>query len=345
MNALEVRTVIQALMLPLEKALERAAAPLVARIEALEARGLIEGPPGRDGIDGVDGKSVDLDAVEHMVKVHVATTIAALPLPERGPPGEAGLDGRDGQDGRDVDPEHVRQFVAEAVAALPPAERGEPGVPGKDGADVDPEHVLYGSLLRLWRGYRRLSLVPLARTAHPVGTALTPILTSLKAWWRRLWQRYLQHKPEKTESRVVMAGTASLDPRELLAAMVFDGKDGAPGANGRDGVSAEEMTATTPDYGRTIIISLARGGEVISQNVITTGLPIDRGVWKEGAYARGDGVSWGGEYWIARRDTKLRPVYGANGDWRLAVKKGRTARMVRRANRVNRDRKVSRAVT
>jgi integrin beta 3 len=83
------------------------------------------------------------------------------------------------------------------------------------------------------------------------------------------------------------------------------------------------MSVTTPDDGRTLVITLARGGEVISQNIITTGLPIDRGVWKEGAYAKGDGVSLGGEYWIARRDTKLRPVYSANGDWRLAVKKGR----------------------
>jgi integrin beta 3 len=83
------------------------------------------------------------------------------------------------------------------------------------------------------------------------------------------------------------------------------------------------MSATTPDDGRTIVITLARNGEVVSQNVITTGLPIDRGVWKEGSYARGDGVSLGGEYWIARRDTKLRPIYGPNSDWRLAVKKGR----------------------
>ncbi len=83
------------------------------------------------------------------------------------------------------------------------------------------------------------------------------------------------------------------------------------------------MTASTPDDGRTIVITLARNGEVISQNVITTGLPVDRGVWKEGAYTKGDGVSLGGEFWIARRDTKLRPVYGPNSDWRLAVKKGR----------------------
>jgi integrin beta 3 len=83
------------------------------------------------------------------------------------------------------------------------------------------------------------------------------------------------------------------------------------------------MSATTPDDGRTLMITLSRGGEVVSQSVITTGLPIDRGVWKEGPYSRGDGVTLGGEFWIARRDTKLRPIYGPNSDWRLAVKKGR----------------------
>jgi len=103
----------------------------------------------------------------------------------------------------------------------------------------------------------------------------------------------------------------------------IDGKDGLAGANGRDGLSAEDMSVVTPDEGRTFVFTLQRGGEVISQNVVTTGLPIDRGVWKEGAYAKGDGVSLGGEYWIARRDTKLKPIYAANSDWRLAVKKGR----------------------
>jgi hypothetical protein len=50
---------------------------------------------------------------------------------------------------------------------------------------------------------------------------------------------------------------------------------------------------------------------------------IDRGVFKDGTeYDKGDGVTWGGSFWIAQRDTQSKPDAG-NGDWRLAVKKGR----------------------
>jgi len=62
------------------------------------------------------------------------------------------------------------------------------------------------------------------------------------------------------------------------------------------------MNVMTPDEGRTFVFTLQRGGEVISQNLVNTGLPIDRGVWKEGSYEKGDGVSLGGEYWIAKRE-------------------------------------------
>jgi Collagen triple helix repeat (20 copies) len=241
MNALEVRTVVEALTLPLQQVITRATAPLLARIEALEARAPIEGPPGPPGRDGEDGKSVDIGEIGKLLE----RAVAALPAPEQGARGEPGLPGKDGLD---ADPEQVKRLVTEAVAALPPAQPGQDGAPGRDGRDGVP-------------------------------------------------------------------GSAGRDG--------IDGKDGAPGAPGRDGLSAEDMNATTPDDGRTIVITLARGGEVISQNVITTGLPIDRGVWKDGAYAKGDVVSLGGEIWIARRDTKLRPIYGPNSDWRLAVKKGR----------------------
>ena len=44
-------------------------------------------------------------------------------------------------------------------------------------------------------------------------------------------------------------------------------------------------------------------------------------------YVKGDGVTWDGNYWLARRATNVRP--GTEGedtgsnDWRLAVRKGR----------------------
>ncbi len=50
---------------------------------------------------------------------------------------------------------------------------------------------------------------------------------------------------------------------------------------------------------------------------------IDRGVFKSGTvYERGDGVTFGGSFWIAQKQTEAKPGDG-NQDWRLAVKRGR----------------------
>ena len=47
----------------------------------------------------------------------------------------------------------------------------------------------------------------------------------------------------------------------------------------------------------------------------------DRGVWSEGSYLKGNGVTWGGNFWICQRATTDKP--GDSTDWRLAVRKGR----------------------
>jgi hypothetical protein len=54
-------------------------------------------------------------------------------------------------------------------------------------------------------------------------------------------------------------------------------------------------------------------------------LPIvrDLGVWREGTYRKGDGVTWGGSFWIAQDETTDKPDGPGGKGWRLAVKKGR----------------------
>ncbi len=49
---------------------------------------------------------------------------------------------------------------------------------------------------------------------------------------------------------------------------------------------------------------------------------LDKGVWKEGAFKKGDTVTWSGAMWIAQKDTETKPET-PNSDWRLAVKRGR----------------------
>lgn len=115
----------------------------------------------------------------------------------------------------------------------------------------------------------------------------------------------------------------------------LDGKDGQRGAKGEAGRNASDLvyleeriaeqvdrrfktaTVTTPDGGRTLRLAF---GEVVHE--IKTAVILDAGIWQEGSrYSRGDGVTFGGSFFIAQTDTAAKP--GGSEDWRLAVRRGR----------------------
>ncbi|UJF37672.1 hypothetical protein JKV45_21415 [Pseudomonas aeruginosa] len=68
---------------------------------------------------------------------------------------------------------------------------------------------------------------------------------------------------------------------------------------------------------------LSSGAEV--RKSVSVPVVIDRGVFKAGSeYKSGDGVTWGGSYWIAQKDApEGKPGEPGSEGWRLAVKKGR----------------------
>src|SRR4029077_7468136 len=71
----------------------------------------------------------------------------------------------------------------------------------------------------------------------------------------------------------------------------------------------EGSSVTTPDSGRTLLWSL--GGKA---HEIKTAIPLDRGVWKEGAsYVAGDVVTHGGSLFIAKVETTAKP--GNPDEW------------------------------
>jgi hypothetical protein len=90
-----------------------------------------------------------------------------------------------------------------------------------------------------------------------------------------------------------------------------------PGPAGRDGVSADQISMEY-DGERTVTFKYA--GEI--RGSFKMPIVIDRGVWREGSFEKGDGVTWGGHYWIAKQDTMDKPEPNG-GPWRLAVKRGR----------------------
>lgn len=100
-----------------------------------------------------------------------------------------------------------------------------------------------------------------------------------------------------------------------------NGKDGADGQNGKDGLGFEDMHLEY-DGRRSFVLRYERGDSVKEMSVEMP-VVLDAGFYGEGkSYCPGDAVTHGGSMWIAQKETGSRPAVG-NDDWRLAVKKGR----------------------
>jgi hypothetical protein len=95
------------------------------------------------------------------------------------------------------------------------------------------------------------------------------------------------------------------------------------GKDGRDALQLEDFDIALD--GRDLTISLRREDVEIAKTVRLNTV-LDAGFWKQGKdYQEGDGVTFGGSYWIAQKNTDAKPELGRE-DWRLAVKKGRDAK-------------------
>jgi hypothetical protein len=76
------------------------------------------------------------------------------------------------------------------------------------------------------------------------------------------------------------------------------------------------------DGKRTVTLKWMKGETELSAPVVFP-CNIDAGFYKDGTqYEQGDGVTFGGSYWIAQKATSAKPEVGSE-DWRLAVRKGR----------------------
>lgn len=100
-----------------------------------------------------------------------------------------------------------------------------------------------------------------------------------------------------------------------------DGKDGIHGKDGADGVGFDDLDAEYDEFGR-MSLKFVRGDVVKRFRVPGQ---VDRGIFKDGeSYEQGDGVTWGGSFWIAQRSTTAKPGDGRTEltGWRMAVKRG-----------------------
>lgn len=242
------------------------------------------------------------------------------------------------KDGKNADPEEIRAIVAAEVAALPPAKNGDDGksvtlddvrplieevtqrlvdaLPKpKDGADADPEMVKAEVA-------KAVAALPPAEKGEP-GKSVT--LDDVQPNIEEAVRKEIAKLPAAKDG-VGLAG-ALIDQDGHLVVTLTDGTvcklgrvDGEPGAPGADGVGFDDIDVAH-DGGRGFTVRFVRGDRT---KEFTFVLPVvlDRGVFKDGtAYAAGDGVTFGGSFWIAQRETSAKP--GTDDSWRLSVKKGR----------------------
>jgi hypothetical protein len=311
-------------------ALERATAPLLTRIAALEQQ-LASQPTPRDG------KDIDPEAVRAMI----AEAIAELPA------------AKDGEPGKDVDPATVLEMVAAAVSAMP--------IP-KDGKDADPELIARLIAEALPEPAEAPALpdiaamvteavaaIPAAQDGKSVSVEdVAPLISrevekllSLREGElnpiRQAVSAYLEAFPPKPgqdgAAAPVVARAFKDDAGQLILTLtngdvietgLRDGAPGKDGQDGRDGLLPDVIELAWGDDGRTLTGKWVYGDTAMVVEAKGEPAPfcIDRGVYKaEAEYSKGDGVTWGGSFWIAQRTTSDKPE--TSDAWRLAVKKGR----------------------
>lgn len=218
----------------------------------------------------------------------LSEAVATLPKPENG---------------KDADPEVIRQIIAEALAEIPKPEDGKsftaedarPVIaelvaaavsalpPPADGKDATPEQVEDAVIKSM---------------SSPTPPALiVDWLEAKSAAWALDFERRAQATLERAADRI---------PKP---------------ADGMDGFSLDDLSIEDDGNGR-VTLRFHRGDLVKSH---TVRLPrfSDKGVFRDGDdYEAGDGVTWAGSYWIAQKDSpEGKP--GDGDSWRLAVKRGR----------------------
>jgi collagen type III alpha len=273
-----------------------------------------------------NGKDADLGEVARWVTQEVERALAAFPVPSNGIDGVNGKDGRDGVDGA---PGRDGSDGKDGVSGID----GKDGTAGRDGIDgKDGAHGLDGkdgsAGLDGKDGTAGRDGVDGKDGAHGLdgkdgsagldGKDGAPGQDGVDGK-----EGMIGEKGDRGRDGVGLAGALiGRDGQLLVTLSNGDILDLGP-VSGKDGLGFEDMTEELADDGRTIIRRYQRGDQV-KEFRHTFAIVLDRGIWKDGTYQVGDGVTWGGSFWIAQKQTTLKPqTPEAHDDWRLAVKKGR----------------------
>lgn len=223
--------------------------------------------------------------------------IKSLPVPK---------DGRDGIDGRNgMDAPPLEVICAEVRGRIPDPQDGKDGIDGKS-VSIDDIRPLIDEAVKAIPTPKdgRDGVDGRSFTADEaksmVDAAVTKAVQDAQQTWALDFERRAQDLFQRAYERMPI-------PK--------DGKDG------RDAIDVEGFDMSLD--GRDLTVSLKRGDAVIAIKSIRVPGFEDRGVYRDTEqYEKGDGVSFGGSFFIAQKDhPQGKPEQSR--DWRLAIKKGR----------------------
>ena len=107
---------------------------------------------------------------------------------------------------------------------------------------------------------------------------------------------------------------------------VVVGRDGAPGADGRDGLSVADVSRTYDAEAHEVVERWTVAGEAKELRYPAGGIR-PGGFWREGMKCHAlQAITHDGALWIAKRDTASKPCLENADDWQLAARKGRDGR-------------------
>ena len=239
--------------------------------------------------------------------------------PVPGPPGEKGLNGKDGKDGKDGLPGGKGLDGREGKDGKdgPPGEKGLDGKDGKDGKDGLPG----GKGLDGKDGAQGIQGQKGDKGDDGKSVSIDDVRSLFEgevAKWALNFERRAQDTLQKAVDRI----PAPVHGKDGLNGK--DGKDGAEGKNGMDGLGFDDLEVVQTGE-RGLIFRFAKDGKT-KEFPLSFPVLIERGIYKpDSRYEKGDGVTYGGSFWICQKDNpETKP--GDGPDWRLAVKRGRDAK-------------------
>lgn len=261
-----------------------------------------------------------LDVEKLITGFHDYLARAVRPLAERiksleerapapGPQGERGLPGDRGEKGADG----AAGIAGEKGEKGEPGERGPPGEPGAKG-DQGERGPGGPAGIQGEKGADGLPGKDGAAGINGKDADEAAIQARVLAAVEPLIAKMVSAIPLPRDGRDGLPGVPGLAGEK--------GSDGRDGKDGSDGLGFEDLSVEF-DGERTAYVRFIRG-EMVKEFPIRFPVVLDRGVHKaDTEYQRGDGVTLGGSWWIAQKDSPPGKPGDPDSGWRLAVKAGR----------------------